>query len=178
MMQFVEFPKIHRLYRQVVVTEKIDGTNACVIVTEDGQVGAQSRSRVITPADDNYGFAAWVAAHAGELRELGPGHHFGEWWGQGIQRKYGLTEKRFSLFNVARWRESRPLCCHVVPVLKTGDPEDGFDVVEEALAHLRVCGSMAAPGFAKPEGIVAYHAPSNALFKVTLERDQEPKGRA
>jgi hypothetical protein len=172
---FREFPKIHRLNRQVIVTEKIDGTNACVIVGEDGTVSAQSRSRVITPADDNYGFAAWVDQHAPELAELGPGYHFGEWWGQGIQRKYGLQEKRFSLFNVSRWGEALPACCHVVPVLETGSPRDGFMVVESALSKLRVYGSFAAPGFLKPEGVVAFHAASNAMFKVTLEKDEEPK---
>jgi hypothetical protein len=79
----------------------------------------RSRSRWITPDDDNFGFAAWVEANRDELLTLGPGRHFGEWWGSGIQRGYGLPkgEKRFSLFNVSRWGESRPACCHVVPVL-------------------------------------------------------------
>ena len=48
MSEFKEFQKIPRLYREVIVTEKIDGTNACVVVGEDGSVGAQSRSRIIT----------------------------------------------------------------------------------------------------------------------------------
>lgn len=174
MAEFKEFGKIHRLNRKVIVTEKLDGTNACVVVREDGTVSAQSRSRVITPTDDNFGFAAWVSANADTLRELGPGYHFGEWWGQGIQRKYGLTEKRFSLFNVHRWSDSRPGCCHVVPVLAEGI---GFGLVNECIERLRLEGSVAAPGFMKPEGVVAYHTPGNALFKVTLERDEEPKSR-
>ena len=177
MTEFLEVPKIHRLNRSVIVTEKLDGTNACVVVAEDGAVSAQSRSRIITPEADNYGFAAWVRAHEAELRELGPGYHYGEWWGQGIQRKYGLNEKRFSLFNVTRWGEARPACCHVVPVLVTGDAVDGFTCVGAALALLRADGSFAAPGFRKPEGVVAFHVASNALFKVTLEKDEEPKGR-
>lgn len=172
-MEFKEFPKIPRLNRPVVITEKIDGTNACVVVGEDGSVVAQSRSRIITPTADNYGFAAWVAAHCDELRELGPGHHYGEWWGQGIQRKYGLTEKRFSLFNAGRWAESRPACCHVVPVLATGV---GFGVVDAALHTLRLEGSIAAPGFMRPEGVVAFHVAGSALFKVLLENDESPKG--
>ena len=173
-MKFVEFPKIYRLNRAVIVTEKLDGTNACVIVGKDGQVGAQSRSRIITPEDDNYGFAAWVRDHAAELSALGAGHHFGEWWGQGIQRGYGLTEKRFSLFNVTRWGESRPACCHVVPVLASGV---GFEASYHAMEHLREWGSVAAPGFARPEGIVAFHAQGNILLKATLEKDEEPKGK-
>ena len=58
--EFKAFPKIARLNREIVVTEKIDGTNSCVIVTEDGEVLAQSRNQFITPDKDNYGFARWV----------------------------------------------------------------------------------------------------------------------
>ena len=176
--EFREFPKIFRLNREVVVTEKLDGTNGCVIVGEDGSVAAQSRSRIITPENDNYGFAKWVQEHADNLRELGPGYHYGEWWGLGIQRNYGMTEKRFSLFNVTRWGESRPACCHVVPVIVRGKAEDSWSVANEALNTLRLAGSIAAPGFMKPEGIVAFHAQGNVLMKATLEKDQEWKGKS
>lgn len=177
---FIPFPKIARLSRGMVVTEKIDGTNAQVHITEDGQILAGSRTRWITPADDNYGFAAWVEAHRDELKALGPGSHFGEWWGQGIQRRYGLTEKRFSLFNVGRWGPGakdeplRPACCHVVPVLYTGD----FSVkeIDERIDSLRAAGSVAAPGFMQPEGVVVFHVASRTLYKKTLDRDEEPKG--
>lgn len=174
--EFKEFQKIARLNREVVVTEKLDGTNALVFVGEDGAVRAGSRSRWITPADDNYGFARWVADHAEELRALGPGYHYGEWWGQGIQRRYGLDEKRFSLFNVARWLESRPACCHVVPVLARGIGVDS--VAADCLALLRETGSRAAPGFDRPEGIVIWHEAAQQLFKVTLEKDEESKEAA
>jgi hypothetical protein len=171
---FVEFPKIARLCRDVIVTEKIDGTNAQIHITDAGEVFAGSRTRWITPASDNYGFARWVEEHREELLALGPGSHFGEWWGQGIQRRYGLPEKRFSLFNVGRWGETRPACCHVVPVLWQGM----FDsqAIAGVLTELRACGSVAAPGFMQPEGIVIFHTASRTLFKKTIERDEEPKG--
>ncbi len=102
-MTFEGFPKMPRLMREVVVTEKIDGTNACVAISEDGSFQVGSRRRWITPEKDNHGFAAWAHAHRDELMQLGPGRHFGEWWGRQIQRGYGLDERRFSLFNVARW---------------------------------------------------------------------------
>jgi len=172
---FREFAKIGRLNREVIVTEKIDGTNGCVVVTEDGCVSAQSRSQIITPANDNFGFARWVFENEAELAKLGPGYHYGEWWGAGIQRRYGLTEKRFSLFNVHRWGENRPACCHVVPVITRGI---GFGCVVEALETLRAGGSIAAPGFMKPEGVVAFHTQANVLFKVTLEKDEEWKGKS
>lgn len=173
--EFRAFAKIARLNREVIVTEKLDGTNALVWVSEDGsQIRAGSRSRWITPADDNYGFAAWVEANREDLLNLGPGYHYGEWWGAGIQRRYGLTEKRFSLFNVSRWSDQRPACCHVVPTLAVGT--DIRAVVEEALTILRTEGSVAARGFARPEGIIAYHTASGQLYKVTLEKDVAPKG--
>lgn len=174
--EFKAFEPISRLKRGCVITEKIDGTNALVHVSDDGTtVMAGSRSRWITPAADNFGFATWVADHADELRSLGPGYHYGEWWGAGIQRRYGLKEKRFSLFNVGRWgaggkdETKRPACCHVVPVLYRG----AFDLhnIEVVAAELKRQGSMAAPGFMDPEGIVVYHEAARALFKFTLDGD-------
>lgn len=177
---FQPFPKIARLSREIVITEKIDGTNAQVHITEDGDVFAGSRTRWITPQADNYGFAAWAEAHRAELLALGPGSHFGEWWGQGIQRRYGLSEKRFSLFNVGRWGPGAPAnpppCCHVVPVLWRG--EFDTEAIWGVLDMLREEGSRAAPGFMQPEGIVVFHTASGVLFKKTIEKDAEPKGRA
>lgn len=173
---FTPFPKIARLSREIIVTEKIDGTNAQVFIGEDGSIRAGSRNRWVTPADDNYGFAKWVEANADELRELGPGRHFGEWWGQGIQRNYSLTEKRFSLFNVSRWGEERPACCHVVPVLYRGDFTQS--AWGKALGDLAKDGSVAAPGFMKPEGIIVFHVAANLGFKKTIDRDEEPKSLA
>ena len=167
---FQPFPKVPRLLRNVTVTEKIDGTNASVRVYPDGTVRAGSRTRWITPEDDNFGFAAWVRDHAEELRGLGEGHHFGEWWGRGIQRGYGLNERRFSLFNVSRWNADTPppACCHVVPVIYENLPfEDISIALENALVH----GSFAAPGFMKVEGIMVYHSAARQYFKYTLDGD-------
>ena len=174
-MDFIEFPKIARLSRDCVITEKLDGTNASITITEDGQFLCGSRTRWITPEDDNYGFARWAHERKDELMQLGVGSHFGEWWGQGIQRKYGLDEKRSSLFNVARWAESRPPCCHVVPVLYRGV----FDTVatKSALEFLEMIGSQAAPGFMKPEGIIVWHEAARIMFKKTIEKDSEWKGK-
>lgn len=191
-MIFEGFPKIARLSRPVIITEKIDGTNAQVFIEHEGLVEpeqasqatafidgfvifAGSRKRIITPANDNFGFAAWVAGNAPDLIHLGPGRHFGEWWGQGIQRKYGLDEKRFSLFNLHRWSEDRPACCHVVPILGTGSVFDTA-AVDFALNLLSNGGSHAAPGFMDPEGVVVYHTHSNVLFKKTIKNDEVPKG--
>ena len=183
MIDFIEFPKIARLSREIIVTEKIDGTNGVVYVGEDGTIFAGSRTQWITPKADNFGFAAWVEKNADELRILGPGRHYGEWWGSGIQRGYGLPkgEKRFSLFNVSRWDENfpdakvRPKCCHVVPVLYRGI--FSTDAIEFELNVLKKGGSRAAPGFMKPEGVVIFHPQGNVGFKKTIEKDEEWKGK-
>lgn len=193
-MEFQEFPKMARLSRECIITEKIDGTNGCIYIGEDGEFLVGSRTRWITPSDDNFGFAAWAHENKDELLKLGPGRHFGEWWGAGIQRRYGLTEKRFSLFNTARWalhgtepkniatadprvfktQDISPACCHIVPVLWQGL----FDslMVYECLNSLSAAGSRAAPGFMKPEGVVVFHVAGNVGFKKTLEKDEVPKG--
>lgn len=175
--QFVPFSKIPRLNRECVITEKIDGTNGVVHVAEDGTVLAGSRNRWLTPENDNMGFASWVKLYEEELRiGLGAGTHYGEWWGKGIQRNYGLTEKRFSLFNASRWTdEVRPKCCNVVPELYRGPFTT--DSVRYAIERLREHGSVAAPGFMNPEGVVVFHTASGHLFKMTLEKDDAPKGR-
>lgn len=202
--EFQGFPKIPRFNRDIIITEKIDGTNAQILITEGGQIFAGSRKRWITPEKDNYGFAAWVQEHQDELLGLGPGRHFGEWWGQGINRKYGLDHKRFSLFNVNRWRSidnSRfrltkmekgeeveielvypPSCCWVVPILYVGPwdtpntiPGEERTAIEEATFDLRLRGSRVAPGFMQPEGVVIFHTASNHLYKVTLENDAQWK---
>lgn len=179
MIEFQAWPSTPRLYRDCTITEKIDGTNACVVVGEDGEVAAQSRKRLITPDDDNAGFARWVYDYAGSLRTaLGPGYHYGEWYGSGIQRGYGLTEKRFALFNVDRWQavaedlEAVP-GLEVVPELATGRFAD--EMIDDVLAGLRWAGSVAAPGFRRPEGIVVWHHAARQAFKVLLENDDVPK---
>lgn len=186
---FVEFPKIGRLSRDMVVTEKIDGTNGVIHISDAGDFLVGSRSQWITPEKDNHGFARWAMEHRAELMQLGPGTHYGEWWGAGIQRRYGLTEKRFSLFNVGRWVDSHtggvgdlrgkqevaPQCCHVVPTLMLWT----FDTakIDDAIADLQAHGSYAAPGFMQPEGVVVFHTANSTLFKKTIEKDDEWKGQ-
>ena len=180
MIEFEAFPKIPRLNRGMVVTEKIDGTNAAVIITEDGEVGAQSRKRLITPDADNFGFARWVHENADALAStLGPGRHFGEWWGQGIQRRYGLQEKRFSLFNTSRWSAADLAAVpqlSVVPVLAAGN--FSHDTIAECVRELAESGSAAAPGFMDPEGVVVYLSAARQFFKVMVKNDDLPKGLA
>ena len=195
MTEFTGFPKMARLSRECVITEKIDGTNACVCITEEGEFLVGKRTGWITPENDNFGFAKWAYEHKEELMQLGPGKHFGEWFGAGIQIRYGLTEKRFALFNTLRWHlygsepkrivtadpriekytEVLPACCGLVPVLYRGIFDTGE--VDKAIEFLKVNGSQAVPGFMKPEGIVVFHTAAGIGFKKTIENDEKPKGK-
>lgn len=197
--EFLEFPKIPRYRREVALTEKLDGTNAAVVWAPAGERGlydiatrdlidqhgtnlgsyalyAQSRKQFIVPGKDNYGFAKWVSEHVDELAMLGPGAHYGEWWGYGIQRGYGMPEKHFSLFNVNRWgegKQARPACCDVVPLLGYFTP----DKINEVVEQLRTLGSLAAPGYMRPEGVIVWHSQSKQYYKILLENDDAPKSK-
>lgn len=204
--EFTLYPKTPRLYREVFITEKIDGTNAGIQVVEaraavgdvdgltvgDYTVFAQSRKRLITPRDDNFGFARWVYDNAQFLATtLGAGVHFGEWWGSGIQRGYGQTRKFFSLFNVGRWdryegktplpKEAQEIGLGTVPVLYRG--RFSTAAVDGALTLLRDTGSQATweaddTPFRPAEGIIVYHAAAGQAFKVLLENDDISKTEA
>jgi len=196
MSEFQEFPKMARWSRDVIVTEKIDGTNAQILITESVEFLTGSRTRWITPESDNFGFAAWAHANREELMQLGVGRHFGEWWGSGIQRGYGLKEKRFSLFNAARWcvagaeplqipnadprivkvQDIAPACVGVVPVLYRGSMDE-LDV-QDLVLQLQEKGSCAAEGFMQPEGFVVFHVAAGVGFKKTLDKDGLPKSIA
>jgi hypothetical protein len=176
-MDLIEFPKIYRVSRQCIITEKIDGTNGQICIGENGEMLVGSRNRWLnSQSGDNHGFFMWALERKEELAKLGPGRHYGEWWGCGIQRTYGLKEKRFSLFNTSRWSDPavRPSCCHVVPVLYDGIFNTSS--VEECISKLRAEGSIAAPGFMRPEGVVCFHVQGNFGLKKTLEKDEEHKG--
>lgn len=207
---FTAWPKTPRFFRNIIVTEKIDGTNAAIHIERLGDVAAnghhlrdlgpemrptpgavlvgsdiyrltaQSRNRLIYPgkSTDNSGFAAWVQANAARLVEhLGIGLHFGEWWGQGINRGYGLTERRFSLFNTDRYGHlGEPLDGGVlshVPVLYQGTFRESM--IRCALEDLAENGSKAAPGFADPEGVIVWHSQTRTCFKVTLDNNDAGK---
>jgi hypothetical protein len=276
-LEFQEFKKIPRLSRDIVITEKIDGTSGVVCVGKilkikdianvsndyynivlkiiDNKLGfevkdtgcgsltgdtiitsqfkvdnqvlitlfgedlpkiielleksvsiiyAGSRNRWLWSSsqaevcNDNSGFAKWVKDNKKEILKLGVGFHYGEWWGNGIQRGYGLAkdDKRFSLFNTGRWvikddglpiedirelyknsnLEYCPDCCNVVPVLYRG--EFNTNMINIVLELLKSTGSHAVPGYMKPEGIVIYHSASGLMFKKTCENDDKRKTEA
>jgi hypothetical protein len=217
MIEFEGWPKTPRLSNGgITITEKIDGTNACIVIFPADRdfelghnaadlggfawvrlgeqtylVGAQSRKKLIYPGSktDNAGFAGWVSENVHELVDLlGPGRHFGEWWGQGIQRRYGMDHKVFSLFNYHRfskiaqerhdWRNrARDINMSMVPLLHAGKFSDV--AIQDCLDTLRVLGSPAAAEwgvrFDRPEGIIIRHRDLGGNLKAFVEDDDVPK---
>lgn len=181
---FQAWPKIPRGQGEgVTITEKIDGTNACIQIVDGVIVGIQSRNNHIYPcllsgdkSSDNAGFAAWVMDNEEGLLQLGDGHHYGEWAGPSIQKNpHKLEEKTFFLFNTFRWNEdnpNRPTCCSVVPVLYNGQYTDSC--IKDTLTAL--WDTEVAKGCI-PEGVIAYFHKTKRYEKHTF-RDQSGKWRA
>lgn len=185
--------KIPRFFdSKIVLTEKIDGTNGLIYINTklDGEdyIQAGSRNRWLSLEDDNFGFAKWVNENKEELVSLlGPGYHYGEWWGQGIQRRYGMDRKVFSLFNVHRWKDlwDGYHICDVVPHLELNIGEfnpseyeidmcDDFDIAMKS-AHDYFMDQSRAAGkygvdFKTPEGFVIFHERSRQIFKVPINK--------
>lgn len=175
-MEFKEFDSIEILESLSVLSEKIHGTNAQIAISDDGtEIFAGSRNRWVTPEDDNYGFANWVYPNKDALiKLLGPGRHFGEWYGAGIGPGYGLTEKRFALFNTHRWTKAKADGLlldrmDVVPVLYSGvfTPT----IVRETMDKLRASGSVLVPGYMRPEGVVVFFTRTQTFFKQVFEKE-------
>jgi hypothetical protein len=181
-MEFKEFDSIIRLASNVTITEKVHGTNAQILITEElhapaGEVPrkyirAGSRTRWLTPEDDNYGFARFVEENKEELLGLGVGRHFGEWFGSGINSGYNMDkgEKQFALFDQRFQGKPLPKGVTLVPVLYQGAWRDGL--VTETMTKLKLEGSKISPGFMKPEGIVIRFERNGSLFKHVFDTDE------
>ena len=177
---FRAWSKIPRLENEIYyITEKIDGTNGAIIIqdsaVEDGKIlaransfyiWAQSRTRLITPEDDNFSFAKWVKDNAEQLiSDLGVGYHYGDWWGKGINRGYGLEERRFSLFNPTKHSD----VCYHVPKIAAVSAEALIETIQDEIEQLKM-GSYAAPGYMRPEGLVIYAEKAKTYWKVIIDK--------
>lgn len=195
--QFKPWGSTTRENKNKTITEKLDGTNAC-IVAQDGKVTAQSRKRIITPDDDNYGFARWVYDNAGALLDtLGYGYHYGEWYGEGIQKNpLGVEGKRFALFHPTKYNEKNGYDLEkvdgleTVPLLHHG-PCDVW-TIPNIMQDLNIYGSKvkgaktqdmfsSVPGLegtscvyskaAKAEGIIIWNNETRTRTKMLLDND-------
>lgn len=98
---------------QFTGTVKLHGTNSCIgLNVNTGELFTQSRERIITPGDDNYGFSSWAnnslsvkallsyVLSSFDVKETV--HIYGEWAGTGIQKNVGIAQfnKSFYIFSV------------------------------------------------------------------------------
>lgn len=179
------FPKMPRFFdSEIVVTEKLDGTNGVIYINEDLEgvpyIQAGSRNRWLSLENDNFGFARWVNDSKEELVALlGVGTHYGEWWGNGIQRGYNMDRKVFSLFNVHRWgdlfyAEPGSTICDAVPHVTYKLEDEDVDLLFTNAHHDFMINSISAAKYGKeftnPEGYVIFHKRSNQLFKVPINK--------
>lgn len=187
--QFKGWGSTTRENKNKTITEKLDGTNAC-IVAQDGKVTAQSRKRIITPDDDNFGFAKWVYDNAGALLDtLGYGYHYGEWFGEGIQKNpLGIEGKRFALFHATKYTEDNGYELNkvdgleTVPLLHHGQCD--LFTIPQIMTDLDSYGSkvkgakLVAQGYdfqqdeyAAAEGIIIWNNETKTRTKMLLEND-------
>lgn len=85
---------------------RLDGTNGGVQIHPNGTVLAQSRSQILEAGQDNMGFGGWVnhnQAYFSALKRDRVCVVFGEWCGQGIQKRAAISQigrKVFVVFAV------------------------------------------------------------------------------
>lgn len=105
-------PIMNRLAKMPVLkfegTVKLHGCNAGLIINPDKSFYCQSRERIITPENDNYGFARFIySLHSNVITELyhkfmvnKPVVIYGEWAGKGIQVGVAINniEKSWFIF--------------------------------------------------------------------------------
>ncbi len=165
--EFKMWPKTQRLYDRETpmevwptyyITEKVDGTNALVYVNlEEDVVLAGSRNKWITPEQDNFGFAKWVEENKEPLKALGNGYHYGEWAGAGIQRRYGLKDRRLYLFHCGgryTFDQLQLAGCYHVPTIVHGpipSMDGGLNYCEELMRDKK---SFVNEEFTNPEGLI------------------------
>jgi hypothetical protein len=179
--EFKKWSSTPRWHNGLTITEKIDGTNACIVIY-NGEVKAQSRKRIITPDDDNFGFARWVYDNAGALMDtLGYGYHYGEWFGEGIQKNpLGIEGKRFALFHATKYTASNGYDLEqvdnleTVPLLHHGQATIWTipDVVGSLARGSKVVG---ADVDAEAEGIIVWHKETRVKYKILLTNDDVHK---
>lgn len=106
---------------------KLHGTNASVVFPKEGGFYCQSRSHIITPTEDNAGFAKWVETNKDLFSRLDQSGVvvFGEWCGQGIQKGVAISQipKQFIVFAVrimdtGEWLNRIGICQHIGDSLK------------------------------------------------------------
>ncbi len=127
MSEHIKFPKIPRVEKvEVIITEKLDGTNALIYIDDNGDMKFGSRNRWLTEDSDNHGFYTFCMKNKDMLARLGRGYHYGEFIGSGIARQYGFTngERKLYMFDARLVDRELGDNIKVVPILKQATLHD------------------------------------------------------
>ncbi len=196
--EFHKYFKIPRIENETfTISEKIDGSNGLIYVhharfddvkkgVDRSYILAGSRSKWLiddgSKTWDNHGFGSWVEENEEDLYSLDEGYHYGEWYGKGINRGYGLLDKRFMLFNYGRYAEklrladsgllfNMPTKVQVETVFHHNVKfEQLFQIIAEVRYHLTHDGSKHVQGYIKPEGLIVRSELSGKLWKVIIDK--------
>lgn len=168
-----KWPKIPRLEDlSCLITEKLDGMNAIIGIDKNGNIKPGNRNGWITPDNDNHGFAQFVYDNADELLKLGPGYHYGEWVGRGINRKYNKTDRALYLFNEYKYHdlENLPDGVKFVPLIdmfSLGD-EFSFDRILESIEQFTTtCNGKSLLDLKTPcEGVIIQFIGTDTKIKI------------
>lgn len=195
---YPSFSSIERLENiYCVISEKIDGTNGLIQIDykydwngqryDDHLVQFGSRNRYITTTDDNAGFANYFTPHIASICTLAeslinygdndnpkqdwPIYIYGEWFGKGIQRGYGLDEKYFMPFSsfYAEHMIKAGIPNIMMPnIMYTG--KFSLEVVDNCMNRLTSGGfHTLITNYDYPEGVVIYFPKYNFRLKQTFE---------
>jgi len=161
---FIKWAKIQRLHKaEMVITQKMNGTNGQILFEDNGDFMIGSRNRWLSVHKDNFGFYNWAHEHITELFEIfGPGRHYGEWAGPGIQNGEGLKERVFFSFNPFLEKPDTINWINVesIPLLYYGHWDDSQrDIAMQKLCEdgsqvSRIYFPLGQNCFIEPEGIV------------------------
>lgn len=165
------FPKIPRLQKvNVVITEKLDGTNAVIWLSPDKsemKVGSRNRWVGDSKLEDNSGFYQFCQENKEYLMRLHPGFNYGEFMGPKIQgNRYELEKKELYLFDTRRAGEFEDTnTIKVVPHLMTTPLDD----LPEHLSKYNNMKSTLNPK-ANAEGVMLYFTELNKYIKVIYDK--------
>ncbi len=180
-MEFIKYLKTKRFTSNIIITEKIDGTNAQLVWDEDHQIlrcGSRNRYLNYSYEPDNFGFAAWVDKNREVLTKYFKDFDYpiyGEWWGKGIQRGYEVDQKYFSIFHTGLFGDKIPqelynIGVRYVPVLYEGLNVD--DPIHTIYHQLFDQGSKLKYNYMNPEGICIFFKDTGTIFKMTYEYEK------
>lgn len=106
--EWAAYHQVEPRTREFIGTVKLHGTNAGISLGPDGELVFLSRTRQITPEDDNAGFARHMSQYANLIKPMLGAFAdrgmtatiFGEWCGAGIQNNVGISaeQKMFVIF--------------------------------------------------------------------------------